>query len=884
MNRIALLLLLLMASPLSFGQDKNLEKARKKLAEARPEDREEMKFLLAAEYYSYNRQSYDKYRKRMAAEHTAENAEIAKVLQLFEMKKEKKFAEGIPLADKLIAGKKASPWALKAAYGYKSDFIAQLKGPAEANRPLYEALKRLRPYKKPKYLADIYNKIGINLFNLGKYDEALKSFEYSAGLTPAHDKENKGGRMMNVGVLYYRSGKTEKSLTYYEYALKSLGRDPSEAKGNAFVNMGISLEHLNRSDEALKSYESAHSIFTQVKDTNGIILSLEQKAQALKSLGRPDEALPLLLQSVRYHKQRNSTEQLTSTYTRLATYALEIKDTASAMSYIMLSHRSALASKSFPTIVSNYEDLAVFYVEINKPSKALEYFRKAEAMVNEAGGNPQILGGTYLGMGNAYKKMGDFRKAIQYYEKSLAINAQLEDPRMVAGLYSNIGVACFDLGQYDKALENYKKALEIRRSLGIGKDIFESYQTFANVYEQKGDYRNAFLYYKKFIGLRDSLQDKETADRLMEMQTAFKTEQIQDSLTIDRQKLRASKANEKLAKARNSRNFFIILGMALVLALVAGLSLIIARNSRMRKAANLELTRKNTEIEAQKSIIEQKNKDILDSISYAKRLQEAILPPAKLVQSWMPKSFILYKPKDIVAGDFYWMETVDSKDGRIILYAAADCTGHGVPGAMISVVCSNALNRAVKEFGIYEPAKVLDKVNELVIETFEKSETTVSDGMDISLCAWNLDRNELQWAGANNPLWIFRGNGIIEVKGDKQPIGPYDHRKPFTNHIIALQPEDTIYNFSDGFADQFGGPNGKKLKSSRLRELLGRLQPLDMEQQRLKLNEEFEKWRGDIEQIDDVCVIGIRSDHFRTSSTIPVSSNCSSAFETAVML
>jgi serine phosphatase RsbU (regulator of sigma subunit) len=215
----------------------------------------------------------------------------------------------------------------------------------------------------------------------------------------------------------------------------------------------------------------------------------------------------------------------------------------------------------------------------------------------------------------------------------------------------------------------------------------------------------------------------------------------------------------------------------------------------------------------------------------------------------------MYKPKDIVAGDFYWCEVV----GRdYLLIAAADCTGHGVPGAMVSVVCSNALNRTVKEFEITEPGKILDKTRELVVETFERSENEVKDGMDISLCLLNKKTNQLQWSGANNPLWIVRDEKIIEFKANKQAIGKVDKPALYETHSINLQKNDSVYIFTDGYADQFGGPNGKKFKYHQLVELMRRIGVLPVKEQHQTLEKEFEDWKGTLEQVDDVCVIGIK--------------------------
>jgi ligand-binding sensor domain-containing protein/serine phosphatase RsbU (regulator of sigma subunit) len=272
--------------------------------------------------------------------------------------------------------------------------------------------------------------------------------------------------------------------------------------------------------------------------------------------------------------------------------------------------------------------------------------------------------------------------------------------------------------------------------------------------------------------------------------------------------------------------------------------------------ATLLIRNQKDEVEKQKQKVQEKNTEILSSIEYAKRIQTAILPPPRVVKEFLKNSFILYLPKDIVAGDFYWMDSVE----ETIYFAACDCTGHGVPGAMVSVVCNNALNRSLNEYAERAPGRIFDRTRALVLESFSKSDEEVKDGMDASLCALHLQTMKLQWAGANNPLWIFRSatQTIEEHKPDKQPIGKGYEQKPFTTHEIALHEGDILYLFTDGYADQFGGEKGRKLTRARFREFLLGIAHLDMEQQRESLLQFHDEYRGEQEQVDDICVMGVR--------------------------
>ncbi len=279
-----------------------------------------------------------------------------------------------------------------------------------------------------------------------------------------------------------------------------------------------------------------------------------------------------------------------------------------------------------------------------------------------------------------------------------------------------------------------------------------------------------------------------------------------------------------------------------------------------QKVLEQTVEERTAEVIEEKKIVEVKNKEILDSIAYARRIQSTILPSIRAFKTHLDDSFVLYLPKDIVAGDFYWLERV--KGDNRLFFAACDCTGHGVPGALVSVVCHNALNKALHEFGRRTPAEILDKTGELVIENFNKNmdiNDEVKDGMDASVCAFDPETGQLTWAGANNPLMLIRnGEPVIELKADKQPVGQSDKRRPYTNHTFQLQKGDLIYLITDGFADQFGGDNNKKFQKSRLRELLFSIHTVPMDQQRSSLLTTFEKWRGNNEQVDDVTIIGVR--------------------------
>lgn len=311
--------------------------------------------------------------------------------------------------------------------------------------------------------------------------------------------------------------------------------------------------------------------------------------------------------------------------------------------------------------------------------------------------------------------------------------------------------------------------------------------------------------------------------------------------------------------AMNTLQKIIMLSLNAIGLFIGGLYLIIQVKNITKKYKNdLLLEReivenKNKRIKRQVEIIAYTNKELTDSINYSKRIQSAILPSHTKIKKLLPQSFIIYQPKDIVAGDFYWVEKTENN----INFAVADCTGHGVPGAMMSVICSNALNRSIQEFKLTMPNEILDKTRFIVLQELDASEDNIKDGMDIALCS--LSDNILNYSGANIKLYIVRANTILEYKPDKQPIGLYSGEEvKYTNHEIELQDNDYIYLVSDGYIDQFGGDKIKKFKTPALKKLLIEINNLPLTVQKIKLLKTFENWKGEQDQLDDICIMGIK--------------------------
>jgi len=584
-------------------------------------------------------------------------------------------------------------------------------------------------------------------------------------------------------------------------------------------------------------------------------------------------------------------------------YKNSLFDLSKAMEYYQLSRKKAEEIGDRYGMAGALLNIGVIYTDLSDYSKALEYQEKSLKIFREIGVDRGI-GICLNNLGNIYKNQFNYSKALEYFQNSLTIQQQRADTFEIMTCYVNIGTVYEKLADYSEAKKYYETGLKyakkindtdgiIRSLSGIGNIFYltgkqkeaelysnevlklskeagnvfiqsEAYKSLRNVFEKQGRYKEALAEFDKHIALRDSIFSQQQSQDITRRDSKYESDKKEAAMQAQQEKER------EVAAAESKKQKVIILSVILGLLFSVLFGGFIFRSLRITRKQKVLIEEQKTiveqqkkEVESQKNLVEEKQKEIIDSITYAKRLQEAILPPLDLVKKHLPNSFILYKPKDIVAGDFYWME---EKDNTVFI-AAADCTGHGVPGAMVSVVCCNALNRTVKEFGLRDTGKILDKVTELVLETFEKSGEDVKDGMDISIMSINKITKEVHWSGANNALWYIMDKEVIEITANKQPIGKYDNRKPFTTHRIEYQPNTVFYLLTDGYADQFGGPKGKKFKYKQLEEKLVAIKDKKMEEQKIALEMAFDEWKAypdpyvagkNQEQVDDVSVIGIR--------------------------
>ena len=652
-----------------------------------------------------------------------------------------------------------------------------------------------------------------------KYDSAIFYFKQAY---PFFEKANFTKGMIscnnNIGAVYGEIGKNKESLEYHFKNVK-LGESfgDKESIANSYVNIGNVYNQMQNYYLSVQHILKAIPLYEELKLEKPLGTCYYNLAVSNYHLKNYVKATEYGLRSNEYFQRSNTLSQLPNNYSLLSNIALDQKNLDGAL--ISAKTGAGLAIK-------NSNTYALFFL--------------------------------YENMAQAYRNKKQLDSALRYVNKTVDIALQFNYDPFKLKSYRSKGLILHDRKDYKNAILFLDTALRLAKTtndLGIQSDC-KLYLAFCYKALSRPD--QAFDYLLSSSGLKDTLFQNSNARSILELQTLFETEKKE--LQIKNQSLLLDSAKHK-NEAKNRLLYF----SAFASLCIAVFAFIAFKNYKETKKANVlikeqkqEVELKNTEITRQKQIVDQKQKEILDSIQYAKHIQLAILPPLELVNKHFPNNFIIYQPKDIVAGDFYWAEHIIDNKQNLFFIAAADSTGHGVPGAIVSVVCSNALNRSVKEYHFTQAAQILDKTRELVLETFSKSGEDVKDGMDISLMVIDLKNKTISWSGANNPLWFIQNGAFREIKADKQPIGKSEKFKPFTNHVIPYVEGSLFYLFTDGYPDQFGGPEGKKFKYNRFADLLISNQHLDLTTQAKNISSTFSNWKNKQDQTDDVCVIGIR--------------------------
>ena len=578
--------------------------------------------------------------------------------------------------------------------------------------------------------------------------------------------------------------------------------------------------------------------------------------------GNYKAALQHFLIATEIYKKRKDKVKLSKCYTAMGVVYWYQGFYDKAIDYYKKNISLSLELNDKHGLAASYGNIAIIFDDKGDLDNALFYYKKALQIFEQDKDLAQTAA-CLDNMSLIFKQKKEYNEAFDYNIKGYNLREKRRDTIGMLASMENLGSIFIALKKYDDAIQISGRVIEIANRLGAKEDMKYAYLNLKEAYEAKKDYPSANIILNKLMDIKDSLRNIENANQIAELETKFKTKEKETELSEIKliHQLQEKENSEKLKR----KNYFIGI-LSLIGVFIILISFLLLRRYKEKQQIAEAISKKNDAIEAQKMIIDkayhelsEKNKDITDSIKYAQRIQEAIFPSSNSFASLLPQSFVYFKPKDIVSGDFYWIEK--GLDDSVFV-AVVDCTGHGVPGAFMSIVGFNLLNKAIHENKCDNPADILNQVNIDLTETLKQTfeESAVKDGMEISLCKWNKNTNEFIFAGANTIIYHISDNNISTIKGNKHPIGSFygEQLKPFQNITISLSENDCVYLFSDGYADQFGGAKGKKYKYKQLEEFLVSNANKPIKQQKELLSEEFENWKGNLEQVDDVCVIGLK--------------------------
>ena len=622
----------------------------------------------------------------------------------------------------------------------------------------------------------------------------------------------------------------------YSLAIKT---DDKISLAKAADQLSIELYKAELFDSIPYYQEIAITNFKLRNNVDGLFKVLLKKAKFFKKINKPEKAFNVYKELIDLAEKSESTLMLAEVYENMGLLFSSIKDIEKSISYFSKSLKLYSKIKDWKGISKSYLNLGNSNSSKGYTDLAIECFERG--LVIDAKYNNNEKKAEFLsGIGTIYFNLLNNEKALYFYKEALKVQ-EVVKPNDVVFLKNNIGVVLMELERYNEAksylIEAYFSSSNPRNKADYAFNL-------AQMYEQLGDYKSAIDFMDTYVRLNDSLNNAIYTKNLSETEAKYQNEKREEQ-------------NILLSERLKNKSLQIYFALAAILLLV-GLAFFIFRGLRQKNKANIALSDKNKIIEEKSLLVEEQHKDITDSIKYAQRIQQAILPPDKLWNNILPQSFVFYQPKDILSGDFYWIEETTEH----IFIAAADCTGHGVPGALMSIVNYNLLNRAVLEHGLTNAGAILDSVNKYLTLSLHQTyqESAVRDGMDVSLCVINKKTKKMDFAGAFNSIYLIRNNAIQEFIPDKQPVGAFieDNIKPFTSQSFQLLENDVVYMFTDGYADQFGGPKGKKYKYKQLQHLLlsSYTKPFDEQNQIFK--SAINDWKGSLEQVDDILLLGYK--------------------------
>ncbi len=682
--------------------------------------------------------------------------------------------------------------------------------------------------------------------------------------------------LLNIVSEYY-SINTDSAIKYAEKTIKfSKKLKFNNGLSDGYGWLGYLFNINGKIQDAILNYNKRLTINIKQNDYKALAITYNNLGFIYENQGIINKAIEFYNKSLSIKEKHNLKSGIANSYNNIAYLYHKQKNYNKALEYYnkALTISETLNNKILKARILN--NIGNLYESKNQTDTAIKFYNKS-LNLEKINKNNKGIATEYNNLGFIYKQKQQYKKALDFFEKSLEIRKKLNDKKGIAISLNNIGNLYFETNKLKQAKIYGQKAFKISKQLGFPDNIRSTALLLKNICVTEGHLDSAYIFYDLYIQMRDSLYNiqNQNATIAQEFRYKYQKKALTDSINnAKKQEIKDLKIKEQKLQLEKEKNFTysLLLGLVLLIIIIA---ILIRGFIIKQKTAKI--------LKAQQTEIIEKNKILTDSIVYAKKIQTAVLPDKNVLEVYFKNYFIFFKPKDIVSGDFYWI----SENNQNTVISVADSTGHGVPGAFMSMLGISFLNEIVLKQGILKANKILSELrNQIIFSLKQKGDFgEQKDGMDIALFILNKTQTTdnkymCQFSGANNPIYIITDKEIkinnknklkitkienckstlYEIIPDKMPISIYDKMNNFTNIELLLNKDDTVYLFTDGFADQFGGksPNGKKFKYKQFKELLLKNSNLTLNEQHNKIEEAFYNWKGNHEQIDDILILGIK--------------------------
>jgi serine phosphatase RsbU (regulator of sigma subunit) len=681
--------------------------------------------------------------------------------------------------------------------------------------------------------------------------ECEKLIETNSGMKVLFFKKYLAGSSNNIGVLLQERNEFSSSLTSLFYSLK-LRKEINDNKGLAesYFNLALTFEHLGKINNAITYLDSAKIFLSKVDDIVGELNVNNRQSVVYLKVGNVSAAIKLFTNNLMLADKSRNMKFKARTYSNLAVIYTDINDSLSAIKYYNKAIEIYNKTNNTLGLISTYNAIGVLYANNRNYEASRKFLFKSYDIYKASilsGETQNELTICYESISELYLSLNKIDSALLYANYALKIKGISDRKNEYSRILAVLSKIYFQKGDHTKALYYSELSYQLAKELGSPNLIRKSSELLSKIYYEKKDFRNAYLFRIEFEKMVDSTKKTEVHNEGIKhkYQIQYYTDSISHAKETEIKDIEISKKDAEIRLKRNEQY-----------SLAVGLILILGFAGFLFKKVKLTQKQKQIIIQ-QKHLVDEKHKEITDSINYAERIQRSFLATKYLLDENLKDYFVFFKPKDVVSGDFYWASKLSN--GNFVL-AIADSTGHGVPGAIMSILNISSLEKTIEQ-GLLEPADIFNHTRKTIIDRLKNDGSAEGgkDGMDCSLISFDFKNNSLTYAAANSSVWIVREKKIIELSPDKMPIGKHDNDNvSFTQHKLELIKGDVLYALTDGMPDQFGGPKGKKFMYKQLKDLLISLASESMDIQKQKLSAAFNNWKSDLEQVDDVTIIGVR--------------------------